>query len=453
MDTARTGAAPEQFAPAPLQQPVITGFARPPQMRPRLAAERKELTRFIQSQATNTARHTAAMRPFLRSEFGEGPAAPSEAHIKAANHMILSLRQNLENLSGHLSEAANMNGATGSLERLLNTKEQAGATVKFIEKVWNFFYELFGQRQTRCAKWLLAADRIALDCYGVIYTGLGRPRSIPTPPPFSYMKTEYTPSTFRRGVRLSRLNSLENPFPIVQLPYHRLVNPWTLGAIHHEVAHNIQSDLGLWQIVPKHILSRLTRSGIDPVTARTWARWHKEIWADLCGALLGGPAVVTSLLDVVGGSRPSTLGFSPSAVHPTPYLRTLISLELLRRMGFAEEAHIINRMWRRLYPNPHRSRIPRDMLTNFQNAAPLVVDTICYQPYEQLGGKNLAQVAGFKPGHQQMIQEAAGRLSTGDDPGILPARYLVGATRWAFDNRLAPPGRIVRNFYQALAER
>ena len=36
-----------------------------------------------------------------------------------------------------------------------------------------------------------------------------------------------------------------NPFPLVQLPYHRLVNPWTLGAVMHEVSHNLQTDLGL----------------------------------------------------------------------------------------------------------------------------------------------------------------------------------------------------------------
>jgi hypothetical protein len=110
-------------------------------------------------------------------------------------------------------------------------------------------------------------------------------------------------------------------------------------------------------------------------------------------------------------------------------------------------------MWESLYPSPQRSRIPRPLLASFEKAAPLVVDTICYQPYEQLGGRNLAQVTGFKPGHQQMIREAAGRISAGDDPGILPARYLVGATRWALEHHLAPPGVIARNFYQALAER
>jgi hypothetical protein len=158
-------------------------------------------------------------------------------------------------------------------------------------------------------------------------------------------------------------------------------------------------------------------------------------------------------VDVVGGAPRSTLGFSPSGVHPTPYLRTPISLELLRRMGFEQEAKAYGRLWKQLYPSPQGSNIPRALLETFPAANRLVIDTICYQPYQQLGGKNLAEVTGFKPGHQQMIEEAAGRLANGTDPGILPARYLVGASRWAVDHNLASPERITQNFYQALTNR
>ena len=52
-----------------------------------------------------------------------------------------------------------------------------------------------------------------------------------------------------------------------------------------------------------------------------------------------------------------------------------------------------------------------------------------------------------------MTGEAARRIATGTDPGIIPARFLVGATRWAVDRRLAPPAAVARNFYQALVRR
>ena len=152
-----------------------------------------------------------------------------------------------------------------ALSALLLDKDRSGLAVKHVERVWAFYFELFGQRQSRLGTLLLASDRIALDCYQVIYANLGRARSVPAPPPFSFMATGFTPATYRRGVSLTRLGRRANPFPIVQLPYHRLVNPWTLGACHHEISHNIQSDLGLWDEVPRRIQQRLLAQGCRPL--------------------------------------------------------------------------------------------------------------------------------------------------------------------------------------------
>ena len=58
----------------------------------------------------------------------------------------------------------------------------------------------------------------------------------------------------------------------------------------------------------------------------------------MVGCLLGGEAVVASLMDVIGRTSAQSLGYSPRGVHPTPYLRTFLSCELLRRMGFEERA-------------------------------------------------------------------------------------------------------------------
>ena len=141
-----------------------------------------------------------------------------------------------------------------------------------------------------------------------------------------------------------------NPFPLIQLPYHRMVNPWTLGAVLHEVSHNTQSDLGLSRAVPLAIARTLLRAGFGNKVARVWVRWNRETFADLCGLLLGGPCVVASLMDVVGRSPQITYHFNPNGVHPTPYLRVLISIELLRRMGFQAEAEKYARAWTTLYP-------------------------------------------------------------------------------------------------------
>jgi hypothetical protein len=280
---------------------------------------------------------------------------------------------------------------------------------------------------------------------------LGVARSIPAPPPFSYMRTGFSPATFRRQIPLRRLGRQLNPFPLIQLPYHRLVNPWTLGAILHEVSHNLHNDLGLERAVPTRIGTRLREAGLGETVASTWARWNRELFADVCGLLLGGPAVVGSLLDVLGRSPRTVLTYAPGAPHPTPYLRAFISFELLRRMGFEAEAGAYRRLWQRLYPDGRAGTIPAPLLDTFTEANAIVVDAVCFRPFPSLGGKSLREVLPYAQKEQQIVEEAAARLAAGTDPGIIPERLMIGAARVALDRRLARPGAITRNFYTALA--
>jgi hypothetical protein len=410
----------------------------------------------VRAQALNVRRHAAALRPFRRDEFGEGPAAPTEGHIRAVNALITDLRRDLLRSTGEVragARAATQEPTPVRLQRVVTRKEEAHGWVRAVERIWDFYFELFGQRQSRFGGWLLACDRIALDCYQQAYLGLAVPRSIPAPPPFSYMRTGFSPATFRRGIPLRRLGQQVNPFPLVELPYHRLVNPWTLGAVLHEVSHNLHNDLGLEHAVPARIARRLVQEGCPQDVAATWRRWNRELFADLSGLLLGGPAVVASLMDVIGRSPETVLGYSPRAVHPTPYVRALVSIELLRRMGFPREAAGFLRAWTRIYPDPAKGTIPAGVLRTSPRAVPAVVDTVCYRPYRSLGNKPLAEVLRFESKEQRMIEEAATRLAAGTDPGIVPERFLIGAARVALDRRLARPGVITTNFYRALARR
>ncbi len=433
------------------------------------------LAAWLSGQAVNVTRHAAALRPFKRSEFGIGGAAPSEGHIQAANRLVGGLRRQLFKLTRRvrcdIGAALRAIGATGGLAprgapdpgpgapaapllaRVVAHKEQAHDWVRATERIWDFYFELFGQRQSRYADWLLSCDRVALDCYQAAYLGLGAARSIPAPPPFCYMRTGFSPATYRRGIPLRKLGRQINPFPLIQLPYHRLVNPWTLGAVLHEVCHNLQNDLGLAEAVPRAIAGRLLDAGLGKDVAGVWTRWNRETFADLGGLLLGGPAVVGSLMDVLGRGTAAVLAYSPRAPHPTPYLRPFLSIELLRRMGFAAAAAGYARAWTRLYPDPRAGSLPRQLLATFPRAVPVVVDAICFTRFPSLGGKRLAEVIRFGDKEQRMCEEAAQRLAAGVDPGIIPARFLIGAARFAFERRLARPGQLTRNFYLELARR
>lgn len=409
---------------------------------------------WLRAQSINVTRHAAALRPFRQDEFGTGAEAPTAGHVQAVNKLITGLRRGLLRMSGEVrkeADAATQNPITPRLQRMVRNKEQAHNWVRGIEKIWDFYFELFGQRQTRYAKWLLSCDRIGLDCYRAYYLGIGVARPIPSPPPFSYMATGFSPATFRRGIPLRRLGKQLNPFPLIQLPYHRLVNPWTLGAVLHEVSHNLQNDLGLNRDIPRHVGLRLLKAGASPQVARTWVRWNREMFSDMSGLLLGGPGIAGSVMDILARGPETVTYYSPRGPHPTPYLRMLINTELLRRMGFESESKQYRRTWLRIYPNPRAGSIPPAIVKSFAETCPVAVDAMCFQPFPSLGNRSVAAVLNFGKKEQQMIEEASRRLAAGVDPGIIPERFLIGAVRLALDRRVARPEVLAKNFYRALA--
>jgi hypothetical protein len=429
--------------PAVLRQQLKTAGAPAPVMLP-----------WLRAQSINVTRHAAALRPFRPDEFGTGSEAPTAGHIQAVNKLITGLRSSLLRMSGRVRKSAAITSqepSTARLQELVRKKENAHHWVRGIEKIWDFYFELFGQRQTRYAKWLLSCDRIGLDCYRASYLGLGVARPIPAPPPFSYMATGFAPATFRRGIPLKRLGRQLNPFPLIQLPYHRLINPWTLGAVLHEVSHNLQNDLGLSKDIPKKVALQLLKAGASRKVARVWVRWNREMFADMSAMMLGGPGIAGSLMDILARGPQTVVYYNGRGPHPTPYFRMLINTELLRRMGFESEARGYSRVWRKIYPNPSSGNIPPAVVRSFSEACPIAVDAMCFKPYRSLGNRSLAHVLSFGNKEQQMIEEASRRLAAGVDPGIIPERFLIGAVRLALDRRLARPETLTKHFYKALA--
>jgi hypothetical protein len=421
------------------------------------ANEQRLLDNWLTIQGINLTRHAGSLRPFSKDEFGTGPAAPGEAHIKAVNRFIDSLRVKLDEMARWVAaaaQAAKREPTTARLHALLERKQAASNRVLYVEGVWDFYFDLFVQRLSTFGERLLTVDRIAANCYEDLYISIGAAQPTPSLLPFSYANSGFSPATYRRGVPLMRLRFNKNLFPLIMLPQHRLDNVWALSSILHEVSHNLQADLGLWDEMPLHIYRRLTTEGrIQPAVAQAWARWHKEMMADMFALLLGGPAAVESLMDVVGRAPASTVKFNPLGVHPTSYLRVLINLVLLRRMGFEKIAGDLRRVWQRLYPSLTPDDIPPPVMESFARASELAVDTMAFQPYRQFADKSLAQVLRFGPREMQIVEQAGRQLAAGQELGAVPARFMIGAARFALDNRLATPQAITDNFYRTLGRR
>jgi hypothetical protein len=415
------------------------------------------LDNWLAIQAINLTRHARSLRPFTKDEFGSGPAAPGAEHIEAVNRFIDRLRSQLVEASRWVdaaAAAARREPTSDRLKVLLQRKQSVGNRVLYVEGIWDFYFDLFVQRLSTFGERLRAVDRIAANCYEDLYVGISTAQPTPSLLPFSYANSGFSPATFRRGVPLRRLKHNPNLFPLIMLPQHRLDAVWAMSSVLHEVSHNLQADLGLWEEIPAQIYKRLTGEGrLPPAVGQVWSVWHKEMMADAFALVLGGPAAVESLMDVVGRAPSFTLRFVPGAVHPTPYLRVLISLVILRRMGFGQMAASLRRVWQRLYPDVTPREIPAPILGTFDKAAEIAVDTMVFQPYRQFGGKSLAQAVEFGPRQMEMIEHAGQRLATGQDPGIVPLRFMVGAARFALDKRLATPQVINDNFYRTLGRR
>jgi len=407
---------------------------------------------FAYRTAVNAGRYVSGLRPFRHGEFGDGQNAPSRAHLEAVNILIEKGRSQLEREERAVAVKARDLVTAGDAGRaaLLRFKERSETHARTTEQVWEFYLNLFSQRTGPFAAWLGGLDRIALDCYRAVYLGLGRARSIPSPSPLTYMETGFGPATFRRGVKLSKLGSQSNPFPLVKVPYHRLLNPWSLGAVPHEVAHNLQSDLGLWNVMPKRIGAMFAARKLPIRNAQVWQRWHKETYADLAGVLLIGPAYAGSLMDVVGRSRESTSAWNDEAVHPTPIIRAPLNIRLLERLGFGGDAVAFRRAWDALYPPSAWARVPAWVRARLPEQIDAVIDAICFENFDEYGGRSLAQVVRFEPKHAALVREAADRLQTGTDTGILPERFLIAAARQALSQARTSPAVIHRNFYDAL---
>jgi hypothetical protein len=426
--------------------------------RPRLPARAQNdgpsaLPFFAYRTAVNARRYATSMLAFTEDQFGTGPNAPSPAHVRAVNALLADLGARQEREERRLATVAHGLSKLGDarLQQLLTLKERNQTLAGDTEKVWEFYVNLFGQRRGRMAPWLRAVDQIALDCYQAVWLGLGEARPIPSPTPFAYAETGFGPATFRRGVKLSILGSRVNPFPLVKVPRHRLINPWSLGAVPHEVSHNIQNDLGLWEVMPRRIGAAFRKAGLPEPNADVWQRWHKETYADLAGLLLIGPAYVGALMDVVGRSRAQTAGWSDEAVHPTPIIRVPLNIRLLERIGFEEDAAAFRRAWNALYPAAAWAPVPRWVVADLPRQIDTVIDAIVFERCAEYGGRALAEVVRFEPKHAVLVREAATRLERGDSTGVLPERFLIAAARVALGRARTTPEVIHRNFYAALA--
>jgi hypothetical protein len=361
------------------------------------------------------------------------PYAPPRSHFHAANARLARIAGSIERHILQIERGwppANSNVALTQMAML-------DRRVDRLRRTFGMFFEMMSQRGSAFAPALAAHDSIALDCYAAVRAALPGAFSGPLLKPLTYMEHGYSPATQRRGVSLTRLLGDSNPFPVIRVPWDR-DNPWQPVFL-HEVAHNLQADMGLWQENAGAVANRLAQMRFDPLVVTIFRRWHKEIFADLAALLLGGTATAWGMMEFLSHPGARALTYRPGGAHPTGWVRTLILTAMMRRMGFEAEAAKAEKVWRGLYDPARGHRLPPVLLAAVPRVAPAIVDEIAYQPRRAIGQHALADAIPFSGADEARIRRGGIALAAGRLPD-LPPRYLVSASRFALENGADPDG-------------
>jgi len=250
-------------------------------------------------------------------------------------------------------------------------------------------------------------------------------------------------------VQLSRLLGESNPFPLIRIPWDR-DQPWQ-SVFLHEVAHNLQADLGIWQENRQAVVRRVLGEARDPFLATVYGRWHKEIFADLAAILLGGPAAAWGMADFLAHPAPRTMTFRPGGAHPTAYLRVFLLAEMMRRLGFTHDATRLLRVWQAFYRPGQVNRIPPALMDSAPRLIPQVVDEIAFQTRRNLAHRALVDVIAFSRDDEAAIRTGARQLAAGR-PAQLPPRHLVSAAHYALERGHVPPQELANRVIGQLTQ-
>ena len=416
----------------------------------------RDLYAFLDAKIRSLAARARRLARFDRDSVGirpeDVPFAPSPAHFAAANQRLVDIDRHVRRQLRSLGRA--LRRPEKGYDELLRQAALVEREIDRARRAYGLFFDVFIQRGTAFAPALAACDTIAADCFQVVRRAAPGLIDGPLLKPVTYLEHSFSPATFRRGVMLRRLLGEQNPFPLVRIPYERIESPWGMGVLLHEIGHNLQADLTIWQETQQAVQRRVWQVSRNAWVTRIWARWHKEIFADLVAILLGGPASARSMKDFLAYPASRVLTFRPLSVHPTPYLRMFIQAEMLRRMGFTPAARRIQNNWSALYswhvPN---SRIPPQLVATASRIIPHVIDEIAYQPRRGLAQRALVDVVPFSEADERAIRHGAAAIARGTLPADLPPRFAVSASRYAFEDRMAEPRAIARTVLSALAAR
>jgi hypothetical protein len=256
-----------------------------------------------------------------------------------------------------------------------------------VQREWLTLYPLVEQRcserSRNLAAYLQMADAVATDCISRGFAPGTATGTRPRPADWPKVADQYCLTLFEKSHHISRF--IYSRVPSVAIPLVDWDAPWLWLGLAHEVGHyHYWNRSGLKERLEQSLLRGLTDrlfdsaetapdfiAGLHQLSAwkqwkdkleiallrglsdqlvgnpeveeqpkyveglerlALWAEWQEEIWADVFGALILGPAYIRSLITWLCPQLTIETVLDNDHDHPLPLLRPLIQIEAFRSL-------------------------------------------------------------------------------------------------------------------------
>lgn len=390
------------------------------------ATAREEATRLARAVQT-------APRPVLRPGVDDRPWEPGYAGGQAdLIDRVFSLAfQEILNRSQQLFEECDRMPA----ELVLGHATSLEAGLAALVQAFAPYRDALIQRAAPpTARTLAILDRVAADAYTTVLQrahGLGLvDRVALTVVPLCTLHAGYSPVSYAHKVEARQRGPV--PVPLLFVSSDRAGSPWDWPLIFHELGHPLQRDLcggtPALEVEWAAALSQLSlQSQSDPTIAGYWSRWSGEVFADVVGVMLGGPAYALALQEALALPREVLTQFHPDDPHPPHVARVFLCAGVLRSLGFTGEAERLEQRQLAIYG-------PMPQFDALLATLPTVAMPLTTMPLQALHRRSLVDlVTPFSYSDQRSIETAAHALLEGTPAGSMRPVHVASAARWAFE--------------------